>query len=192
MNFKLKSLFSVGLLGLLMAVAQVAHANDTTFNVNETIGANSVTGTITTVAGVAGALTSADIVSTDLTFDGTTTIDDTTGAYVNLTGDDLTETATALYFNFADSAVGDFDPDFNSGTSYTWFNVTVGGNSKYAPAGLQGIETPSTGLSSQGASGNIAIATTGTSVPEPNSSVLTLTGLVILGLMRKRIVPALG
>jgi hypothetical protein len=162
-----------------------------TFNVDETIGANSVTGTITTVAGVVGALTSADIVSTDLTFNGTTTIDDTTGAFVALIGNDLTETADALYFNFADSAVGAFDPDFFSPAGDVWGNVTVGGNPLYAPDGLQAINV-SGAQYSQGALGNIAIATAVTPAPEPTSSVLTLSGLVILGLLRKRIVPALG
>jgi hypothetical protein len=191
MNFKMKSLFSLGLLGFLMAVAPVAHANDITYDVDETIGSNSVVGTITTVAGVTGALTSADIVSTDLTFDGALEIDDPTGALTQVTGDDLTETATALYFNFSDSAVGYFIPDALSVSDDEWRNATVGAEPDYSPAGFQGIYYIPV-VQSEGVTGDVAIATAAPSVPEPSSFFLTLTGMLILGLMRKRIVTTLG
>jgi hypothetical protein len=175
---------------VFMVVAQVAHASETTFDVDVTIGGESVTGTITTIAGVVGALTNAEIVSTDLTYNGngTLTIDDPTGADTALVGDDLTETADALYFNYEGEDGGAFDPDLfytGPGNPTNWFNVTVTGNALFAPDGLESIQTPN-GVGYAGVHGNVAIAEVAP-LPEPSTAVLWLTGIALMILTRRRI-----
>jgi hypothetical protein len=175
------------LFSLLLGATSLCSAN-TTFNVNQTIGANSVTGTITT-SGVVGAVSGADIVSSDLTYNGTLEIVDPTGAYVVIEGSDLTETADTLFFNYEDTGAGIFDPDFNysgPGAQTTWFNVSEGSNNHFAPDGFEAIEVNNS-LLNMGVAGNVAIA--GASVPEPSTIYFTMAGIALLGLARKRIIP---
>ncbi len=182
----------LALLSFVVGAASLCSAATLTFDVNQTIGANSLTGTITTIAGVVGALTSADIVSSDLTFDGTLEIIDPTGADSFLSGDDLTETASALYFNYEGTDTGVFDVDYDytgPGSQTVWFNVTVSANGTFAPDGVSNIQFESGAFNEVGVFGNVAIAEAA-AVPEPSASQLTLGGLVILGLLQKHIVSA--
>jgi hypothetical protein len=119
-GFHLMSMF----VAMLLLVG-VANAAPVTYNVNRTIAAGSVKGTIQT-DGTVGVLTAANVIDWNLTLnDGTNTFVLTgpasgNNSHVFITGSDVTATAASLSFNFSgvDSGYFLFQVSFGSGLHY--------------------------------------------------------------------------
>lgn len=153
-----------------------------------------VSGTITT-DGVIGSLAPADLVDWNLDITDTDNISSTTLNSINSANDSflntnaLTATASGLFFNFG--LTTDSGLDFYSNVNSANFRMET------LPCGTSGcvVETSADGdygsfLVDTSSSEPIEIGTYSYTTPEPSSYVLTLIGLLILGLMRKRLVQA--
>jgi hypothetical protein len=181
---------------LLGAVA--SRASSISYNVSRTIGAGSVIGTIET-NGTTGVLHTANIIDWNLQLsDGTNTYNLTgplsgNDSGVFISGSDVTASTSQLFFNFSGADAG-----------YLLFQVTFGSGQQYYCDSanqvlcLQGEsvvpQSFSTGFQNVSLSGNAVIGTSGSPVspvnpvPEPEPCGLTLVGLGLLGLARKRLV----
>jgi hypothetical protein len=167
------------LLGCAAAMLAVAAspANATVYNVNETIGHGSVTGTITT-DGATGTISPSDFTAWDLVLSGpgsTVTISSSDAQHaVYGSGVDITADATHVSFNFSasDSGFLVFQQVMNSGRTY-WCvnstNSTCDNNESVVP---QGFTDPSAQFLAR--SGIQVIAST--AVPEPATWALMLVG----------------
>jgi hypothetical protein len=178
-----KSMLAIALAIPAILSPAVLMASDITYSVSQSVGAGSVTGSITT-DGNTGLLGGADIVNWNLVVnDGTNPWFDLIGSnsQVDLFGSDVTASATQLLFNYSGGDSG----------FLLFENLTIGDSGPFAcfesaedcsgtPAGISlasengegdEIYTP--------LSGNDVIGTAGlSSTPEPGSLFLLGTGLV--------------
>jgi len=168
----------------LVALSGVAaDATPVTYNVDETIGAGSVVGTIQT-DGKTGVLATADILAFSLTLNvgaGKTplAIVDGVNASDEIGGSALTATSSALDFNFSGSGFALFQSPYPGAAGMNYFcveginsNCTLNGN------GADSVDIAGTDLHKID-TGVVQIGTTST-VPEPAS--LALVGLALVGL----------
>ena len=181
---------SFGLVAMLLGVG-VCSATPITYNVNQTIGLGSVTGTIQT-DGTTGVLGAPNIIGWNLALNGV-------GASLNLTnfnssvfvnGTDVTATATNLFFNFGAANDGYllFEVIFGAGARYycdaaTLQNFVCAHGSSVVP---QTIFDPSAQFVPQTGNQIIGVAGSISSVPEPATLSLLALGLVGLGVARRR------
>jgi hypothetical protein len=191
--------------GILLAASLIAstftaQANMSVYTVNDTVGAGTVTGTITT-DGTFGTLHTADIIGWDLVLqNGFGTTLDLTGPSVtapieavDVVGSDLTASAQALSFNFSATDGGFFliqqNGLFNGGTYYcaaalSQANCLPGGESDF-PGVLDSANqqfASRSGTLTIGSAGNV-----GSPVPEPALLVpLSILMLVLIFLGQKR------
>ena len=173
-NFVLR----LGLGAGLFAVAGAGASANIVYTVDQTIGAGSVTGTITT-DGVTGVLGVSDILEWNLELQGV-------GASYNLTstssiaekhviGNDLTATTTNMYFNFSGTVGDQFLLQDGPENGQTYWSNSVGTTSCYA--GKSVVPVSYTDPSSQfdmTASGNQIIASVSSAVPEPSTWAMLL------------------
>ena len=95
---------------LVLAASSVAHAASTTYSLTEMAGGQTATGTITT-DGTTGVLSLADITAFSFTVSNGVTsnlVNNLNGGTFALQGNDLTASASSLFFNFAGSDGGGF------------------------------------------------------------------------------------
>jgi hypothetical protein len=173
----------------LLVGAVVCSASSITYEVDQTVGAGSVTGFIET-DGTTGILGSGDILNWNLTLnDGTPTTFDLLGplsgsnSQLDLQGSDLSATATQLLFNFNDTSEGfvlfqapntgskqDFWCPADADTVNTCANEPSGEALQISPTGT---------LQFSSLSGTaVVIASVSTSVvPEPSSIPFAVAGL---------------
>lgn len=183
----------------LFALAVTGKA-DITYNVNRTIGAGTVTGTITT-DGATGVLATGDIVTWNLTlFDGTLTFSLTGPAVANsvvqVAGSDLTATASTLSFNFSGGDGGYllFQDGLFSGQHYYCDQATPSGPcyvgesvvpGAYNDGSHQVVAQPDSPI----------IGTTGTLrtvTPEPTAEILIPSMLLGVAFFTRRRIPRQG
>lgn len=154
------------------------------YTVDQTIGAGSVTGTITT-DGVTGMLSVGDIVTWNLTLQGVgasyhlASTDSNANKYV--IGDDLTATKADIYFNFSGTTGDQFLLQDGPEIGNTYWCNSAGASSCYP--GKSDVPESYNSLSAQfdkTASGNQVIASVG-GVPEPSTWALMLIGFAGLG-----------
>ena len=197
---------------LLAAVAAIslsalpAMAATIVYNVNQTIGSGSVTGTITT-NGTIGILTKPDITAFNLhlTGSGGVTFDlDNSSAGVlvgnisdpfnpNAGNQDLTADGTNIYFNFdgTDGGYFGFQQVFYSGQHY-WCNASQGqGFDCLVGKSVAPVNFFDPSFQNVSATGNQIIASTGViggGVPEPAAWGMMLLGFGVMGsAMRRRV-----
>lgn len=155
---------------LLLAMTAAASAN-VIYDVNLQRLVPSVTGTITTDGNI-GVLGSSDIIAIDLTLSSGRTFTQLS----NLSGDSLTATASAIYFDFTPMSgpVGDLKLIDQEGffelcgvgdcNTFVGFCLGTGGSGGCTLT-----------------SGTVLIATAATAVPEPRTIALFAAGLLALG-----------
>ena len=168
----------------LMAVAPSAAAN-VTYAISQTVGAGSVSGTITT-DGDLGTLDASDIVSFNLVLQGlgaASTLNSSSSKFL-LTGGDLVASGNQLNFNFSGNDNGYllFQRQLYSGTDY-WCNAVSGvvclmGGS-IVPQGFRDgsaqFDSSLSGLQTVGTISNVS------NVPEPATWALLLAGIGAVG-----------
>jgi hypothetical protein len=172
------------LLGSAAAMLAVAAspANATVYNVNETIGLGSVTGTITT-DGATGMISPTDFTAWDLVLTGDGATKTISSADSNHAvwggGGDITADATHVFFNFSGSDSGFlvFQDGMGSGSFYWCVNSTNGGCLQSESVVPQHFDDASAQFATL--SGNQIIAST--TVPEPGTWALMLLGFAGLG-----------
>src|SRR5271165_1492634 len=167
-------------------VVGVCNAAPITYNVDQTIGAGSVIGTIQT-DGATGVLGSADIIGWNLELNGV-------GASINLTnsnshvidvGSDVTATAQDLFFNYngTDNGFLGFQVVLFSGNEYYCNAVTTQGFDCAPGASVvpRSYTDPSAQFEFRTGNQIIGTAATGT-VPEPSTLSVMLLGLAGIAL----------
>ena len=184
----------------VFAFTLTARADQVIYDINRTVGAGTVIGTITT-DGTIGTLATADIVDWNLTLtNGFGTTLDLTGPSVvtpiegvEVMGSDLTASATSLSFNFNASDGGFFLIQqgglFNGGTYYCdgatgQANCTPGGESDF-PGVFESANQQFVSYATDVTLGAVATST-GSSVPEPSSVLLLSTGVLGLAFLTRR------
>jgi hypothetical protein len=167
---------------------------DTTYNVDLTVGAGSVSGYIET-DGAIGTISDGDIVDYNLLLNNGSVMFDLTGplsgdnSAVDIIESDLTATATQLLFNFGASDGGFFliqYPFQGSDDTFVCFESNLECTS--TPAGISlSIGTDLTAPAQQTtAYDTSSVIGTATAAPEPGSRSLMLIGVGLLGLMMLR------
>ena len=162
-----------------------ASATPVTYNIDETMGAGSVIGTIET-DGKTGVLSTSDILAFTLTLSvgaGKTplTIIDGVNSADDVVGNALTATSSALDFNFSGSGAAIFQLPYVGAAGMNYFCVEgVGVNCTGNGNGADSVNVAGVGLHKID-SGVVQI---GSAVPEPAS--LPLVGVALLGLSLAR------
>jgi hypothetical protein len=174
---------SVALLTMFLGVG-VCGAATIIYNVNQTIGAGSLTGTIQT-DGATGALGQIDVTGWNLQLNGVSaSLNLTNGnSHVFLQGSDVTATATNLFFNFSGGDQGYllFQVNFGSGAQYT---CEATANTGVCAQGASVVPQTISNASAQFAAetGNQIIGTAAVAgVPEPSTWAMMLLGFAGLG-----------
>jgi hypothetical protein len=173
---------SMALLTMFLGVG-VCSAATIIYNVNQTIGAGSVTGTIQT-DGATGVLAAADITGWNLQLNGVgasfNLTNATSGVFVS--GSDVTATATDLFFNYSggDNGYLLFEVIFGSGSHYTCNATSNGVCAQGASVVPQLFSDPSAQFASLTGNQIIGIAAAG-GVPEPSTWAMMLLGFAGLG-----------
>jgi len=178
-------------LNVLVAAALIPMAAqaDVTYNVNRSIGAGSVIGTITINNDSTATLVTAEITAYALTLnDGATSVSFTElNSDVEVFGGALTADADSIDFDFSGTASSYLfiqSPAFGSPGNF-WCVETIGCSKNMLPASETVATSPLNGAETTTRSGLVPIATVTTNnVPEP--ATLTLTGLALLGLAAAR------
>jgi hypothetical protein len=186
----MKALAALGILSLF----GVSQASANIYDVNETFGVNSITGTITTNGATGAAFdTPLDITAWSLTLQDGNPLDTFTLNQHNstqyLVGTDLSATASQLSFNFSDSAAGYLffqDPTSGVNGPYVCF---ISGSADCFHAHSIAFD-PTTGTDSPSnpyvtLSGTQVIGTVATT-PEPSLMVPVLAGFAALICARRR------
>ena len=176
----------VCILSLLFAALlapTVLKADGIQYTVNQTEGAFTVTGTITT-DGTIGVLSSVDIVAWNLVLNGSPVISLNTGNSTMLVvGNALTASATQLTFDFTAGGTANSYLIFHDPADVSWWDTV----SQPPYPGYEGIAeyTAFGGENYSYISGTQVIADGGVpvSTPEPGTSSLLLIGTGLLGLM---------
>jgi hypothetical protein len=181
---KMKNLYLfTAVLAFSVVSAQIARA-DISYNVNDQIGAGSVTGTLTT-DGAIGVLQISDFTGWNLTFNdgvGSVAVNSINGGTgLNVEGNNLTATANQIQFNFngtdaffaiySTSTCSPPEWALSSGTLYDACNGAVNNEMGVSAVG-NNIDIPE--------QGEVTIATAGNATPEP--SFWGLTALLFGGL----------
>jgi len=172
------------LICLLCSTALLSSAANVAYNVDLTVGAGSVTGTITT-DGNTGTLGTSDIVDWSLLLNNGSSTFTLHGPLSGnnsgdlLVGSDLTATISGLFFNFVSSDDGQLlfqNPETGSGQNYICFADTNGNcDNVFSAVSLCLTGCPGNNIETA-ESGTVEIASAGsTGVPEP--STLTLLSL---------------
>ena len=181
--------FMIGALAAMALVTPRLARGNEIFGVDLAIGNGSVTGTITT-DGTLGTIGQSDIVGLDLTINAPfgSAIATNTSDFYAFSGDDLSETASDLLFDFSGSSGGGFTI-LSDDSSEAW---SVGEGSFLQaictttcdPGDTPGIEDDSRTypVYYTEQTGSVAIAT----APEPGALFLFSTGLIALGAVRIR------
>jgi len=180
---------------MALGTPRLARASEI-FYVDLAIGSGSVTGTITT-DGTLGTIGQSNFVGFDLTIDapfGSESVTNTSDFYA-FSGADLSETASALIFDFSDSSAAGFTILSDNGLA-AW---SLGGGSYLQsicgsgcdPGDTPGVEDDSRSLPAYYTelTGDVAI---GTTTPEPGTLFLIATGLIGLWAVRARRCDRLG
>jgi hypothetical protein len=163
--------------------AQASSAATIIYNVNQTIGAGSVTGTIQT-DGATGVLAAADITGWNLQLNGVgasfNLTNATSGVFVS--GSDVTATTTDLFFNYSggDNGYLLFEVNFGSGSHYTCNATSNGVCAQGASVVPQLFSDPSAQFAPLAGNQIIGIAAAG-GVPEPSTWAMMLLGFAGLG-----------
>ena len=180
--------FLAGLiLSALVVGTATGHATPITYNVNQTIGSGSVTGTIQT-DGAMGVLSVGDILAWNLELNGVSASYNLTSpsSSVFLVGSDVTAVGSHLYFNYSATDGGYllFQQVPFSGSQY-YCDQALGGGPCIQGASVvpQYYTDPSAQIVSM--SGNQIIGTTA-AIPEPGTLSVMGLSLVGLGLARRR------
>lgn len=168
-------------------IAAASASANIVYTVDQTIGAGSVTGTITT-DGASGVLSASDIVAWDLMLNGVgasynlASTDANANKYV--VGNDLTASSTDIYFNFSGTSGDQFLLQDGPEVGNTYWCNSVGYSS--CVPGKSDVPVYYSDASSQfdqTASGNQIIASV---VPEPAAWAMLLAGFAALGFIGLR------
>jgi PEP-CTERM motif len=171
-------------LAALLSGAGIANALPITYNINQTIGAGSVVGSITT-DGALGVLGAADVTGWNLALNGVgATFNLASGSStVYVLGSDLTATASNLFFNFdgADGGLLLFQVSLFSGLHY-YCDGTAGNFACRTGASVVPASTFDASVQSITPKGNVIIASVAgvPPVPEPSTYALMLASLAAM------------